>query len=858
MSKLNFAVLVCAVLAVVGTSTRVHAQQPVSPYFFGLSMTGGEIGAEPWPTVPFAGFRLWDSGVAWSQLNPAPGVYDWRGLDIWMNHAKQNGVDITYTFGRVPGWITSAPKDKYCANEPGSCDPPRDLRPDGTGTDQAWRDFVTAIAVHSAGRIHYWELWDEFPNPERWHWHHCIKKNGKQVCAGNATAKELLRMAQDAYQIIKAVDPTAVVVCASGALRFTGDLTSWNLWAQAGVGQYADVIAYHGYVQPNGNGAPIAETLAGLMIGGLDYPFGTTGFAGFLEQYNLKQPVWDTEGGWASTAAGLKDPTEQAGFLVRFYALQLTTYLDANNNVFGPTQRFDWYEWDNQFVGALWNWVTRYDLAVPNSKGSVSTMVSYGDGSFQYPTNHGAGSAPTAAAVGDFNNDQEVDLIVANKGSNSVTVMLDSEQSPGTLLTGTNYSAGASPVAVAVGDFNKDGNLDAVVANSTANTVSVLLGMGASANGGFAGFQSPVSYKVGNNPSAVAVADFNNDGYPDIAVTNAGDGTVTVLLNNGAAGGFTRAAGSPYTVGTNPSSIAVGDFNQDTYPDLAIANAGSANVTVLLNNTAGGFTQAPYSPLAVGNGPSAIAVGSYSTAQLADLAVANETDNTATVLLNQGSSGGFNPAPGSPYPVGVQPVAVAAYDFNGDGHLDLATANAGDGTITTLMHCAGNPSDDRECKTSTFDPGFTQITQVGSNPVAMAVGAFDVVGNRDPGLLYKAGFAYDNMQNWFVGNTFSTPCTGPIPNIDPKNPNQGVWTCGITGPGGFSGQLVWYMDASYNTGCAHNQCVQVNYQVPAGFTQYQTTLGQTFSVPQNGMVSIGYLPILLENGQAPNRNLKKK
>ena len=858
MSKLNFAILVCAVLAAVGTSTRAHAQQPVSPYFFGLSMTGGEIGAEPWPVVSFAGMRLWDSGVAWSQLNPAPGVYDWRGLDIWMNHAKQNGEDITYTFGRVPAWITSAPEDKYCANEPGSCDPPRDLRPDGSGTDQAWRDFVTAIAVHSAGRIHYWELWDEFPNPERWHWHTCITTKGKKVCAGNADAIELVRMAQDAYTIIKAVDPTAVVVGASGALRFdnpgnVGDLARWQYWAEAGAGKYADVVAYHGYVQPNGIGAPIAETEVGLLIGAPNYPFGTGGLASFLEQYNLTQPIWDTEGGWASTAAGLKDPTEQAGFLARFYALQLSPYLDANNNMFGPVQRFDWYEWDNQFVGALWNWITRWDLAVPNSKGSVSTMVSYGDGSFQFPTNHGAGATPTAAAVGDFNNDQEVDLVVANKGGNNITVMLDSEQNPGTLLAGMNSPAGASPVAVAVGDFNKDGNLDVVVANSTANTVSVLLGLG---NGKF---ESPVSYPVGNNPSAVAVADFDNDGYPDIAVTNEGDGTVTVLLNNGAQGGFT--ATGPYTVGTSPSSIAVGDFNADTYPDLAIANSGSANVTVLLNNTAGGFAPASYSPLAVGNGPSAIAVGSYSVAQLADLAVANETDSTATVLLNQGKAGGFKPAPGSPYPVGMQPVAVAAYDFNGDGHLDLATANSGDGTITTLLHCAGNPKDDPNCKTSTFDPGMTQITQVGSNPVAMAVGAFDVVGSRDPGTLYKAAYAFENIQQWFVGNTFSTPCSGPIPVLNPGGSQgnaQGVWTCGITGPGGFNGQLVWYMDQTYKTGCQHNQCVPVNYPVPAGFTQYQTTLGQTFTVPQNGMVTIGYLPILLENGMAPNRELKTK
>src|SRR5579863_4564780 len=108
MSKFSFAVLVCTILAVVG-ATRATAQQPVPASFFGMTMTGGEVGAEPWPTIPFAGIRLWDSGVSWAELNPAQGVYDWRLLNIWMNHAQQNGVDIDYCFGRVPAWASSNP-----------------------------------------------------------------------------------------------------------------------------------------------------------------------------------------------------------------------------------------------------------------------------------------------------------------------------------------------------------------------------------------------------------------------------------------------------------------------------------------------------------------------------------------------------------------------------------------------------------------------------------------------------------------------------------------------------------------------------------------------------------------------------
>jgi len=836
MARIKVTVFCCLMVALLGMSGNATAQQPVSPYFYGLSMTGGEVGAEPWPIVPFAGLRMWDSAVPWSQLNPAPGVYDWRLLNIWMNHAKQNGVDMDFCFGRVPGWASSKPQDHYCANEPGSCDPPSDLNPDGTGTNQAWRDFVTAIVLHSAGRIHYWELWDEFPNPMRWHW----VKNG-----GTATVQQLLRMAQDARQIIKSIDPTAVIISHSGALRFNGDDTSWQSWAEAGIASYVDRIALHSYVQPNGSEAPIPEALQALLLGSQYYPFAEFGgFYGFLNTYGLTQPLWDTEGSWAADAAGLTDPDEQAGFTARFYAVKLSTTATYGSQTYGPIERFDWYEYDNTGVGALWQWITRWDLALPNSNGNVTVTEGYGDGSFQPPTTHGAGSTPDAVAVGDFNNDGEQDIVVADQAGSNVTVLLNSEKVPGTFgagITSKTGSAGKSPVAIAVGDFDKDGNLDAVVADSTAGTVTVLFGDGTG------NFKSSASYNVGTTPSSVAVSDFNNDGYLDIAVTNSGSGTVSVLLNQGN-GKFANASGSPYTVGNGPSSVAAGDFNNDGFSDLAVTNSTDGTVSVLLNNTTGGFgTQSTYT---VGNGPSAVAVGYLNTDAYLDLVVANQTDNTVTILLNNGSSGGFSPGYASPYAVGKQPVSVAVNDFDGDGFYDIAVADKGDGTVATIMHCHTG-----KCKkTKTF---FSQaeFTNVGSNPVAMALGDFAVVGSHDPGTLLKPGYAYLTTYGWYVGNTFTPACTGPVPvlvNQNGKQGNaQGVWTCGIQAPNGNQGQLVWYMDETYKIGCLRNACTYKTYQVPSGYTQYQNIYGQTFAVPKSGNVNIGYLPILLEDGNAP-------
>ena len=95
-------------------------------------------------------------------------------------------------------------------------------------------------------------------------------------------------------------------------------------------------------------------------------------------------------------------------------------------------------------------------------------------------------------------------------------------------------------------------------------------------------FQTATSFAVGTNPSSVAVGDFNGDGRPDLAVANFGSSNVSVLLGTGS-GGF--GAATNFGVGDGPRSVAVGDFNGDGKPDLATANVFSNTVSVLYNCT---------------------------------------------------------------------------------------------------------------------------------------------------------------------------------------------------------------------------------------------------------------------------------
>lgn len=197
---------------------------------------------------------------------------------------------------------------------------------------------------------------------------------------------------------------------------------------------------------------------------------------------------------------------------------------------------------------------------------------------------------------------------------------------------------------------------------------------------------SPVNW-ASDRPSFVAVGRFNGDGFDDLAVANVDSGiaqyspmspnTVTILLGDGA-GSFTRAAGSPIPVGIRPVSVAVGRYNPDGYDDLAVANADSNTVTILLGNGAGGFAQATGSPVAAGSYPASVAVGRFNNDGVVDLVIAggDTFGGEVRVLLGNGA-GGFVQAAGSPIAVGYHASSVAVGSFNltnGDNLSDLAVA----------------------------------------------------------------------------------------------------------------------------------------------------------------------------------------
>ena len=329
------------------------------------------------------------------------------------------------------------------------------------------------------------------------------------------------------------------------------------------------------------------------------------------------------------------------------------------------------------------------------------------------------GGSPAFVSVADFNGDGIPDLAVTNAGSSTVTVLLGNGDGTFTAAA-MSPPTGSEPESIVAGDFNGDGIPDLAVVNNGSNTVTILLGNG---DGTFTA--TATSPGTGNDPWGIAVGDFNGDGIPDLAVTNlcGGDpdcisgGSITILLGNGD-GTFTPVTISPAT-GWEPVSIAVGDFNGDGMQDLAVANNGSNTVTILLGNGEGAFRALPGPVLSSRffNLPSYIVAGDFNGDGVPDLAVTNAGSNTVTVLLGIGGVK-FNFA--GNLTVGLSPEFVTVGDFNGDGIPDLAVANAGSNTATVLLGLG-----DGTFATTATSPG------TGSAPYAIAAGDFNGDGLAD-------------------------------------------------------------------------------------------------------------------------------
>jgi hypothetical protein len=330
-----------------------------------------------------------------------------------------------------------------------------------------------------------------------------------------------------------------------------------------------------------------------------------------------------------------------------------------------------------------------------------------------------------------------VELACANLVGASVTIYTNDFAS-GIVQASAVGGLGSFPYALASADVNGDGSPDIISANETGNSLSVLTNNGA---GVYFLASSP---PVGPAAESVAAVDVNGDGWVDLISANSGTNTLTILTNNGS-GGFVTA--STPAVGHSPQSvIALTNLDGHGLMALVSANYNDGTLTVLTNNGTGSFSLS--ATCTVGGGPIWVTAADVNGDGLLDLISANSTSNSISVLTNNGS-GGFVLC--STVAVGANPRVVTAVDVNSDGHPDLVVANFGGSTLTVLTNAPVLPPPVTGFSPVSGSPG-TAVTVTGTNFNSV----ISVLFNGSP-----AGFMV-NSATQLVATVPSCASTGPL------------------------------------------------------------------------------------------------
>jgi hypothetical protein len=358
------------------------------------------------------------------------------------------------------------------------------------------------------------------------------------------------------------------------------------------------------------------------------------------------------------------------------------------------------------------------DIATVNyGTSELAILLSTENGLFsidKYST--GDGSHPTSVTIGHFNNDHLMDIAIANSATHNIGVFLGSKDGRFTPIITISTKSNSYLQSIATGYFNNDNYLDIIVANSGENTIIVFEGYG---NGSFS-IATIESTGYNSNPCAIAVGNFDKDESSDIVVVNNGINYILVLTSYAF---HTTANQSTYSTGTGsyPNSIAVGDFNNDSHRDIAVANTYGANIGIFFGYGNGAFTDQDILPtIDYSYYPYSITIGDFNKDKQLDIAAGMILSNQVHFYLGQ-DDGLFKY--GETYSVGENsyPYLIASADFNNDTNLDLVTANCDDNNVAVLLGYGDG----------TFSNATYYTTKDYSCPIFVSVGDFNGDGLVD-------------------------------------------------------------------------------------------------------------------------------
>ncbi len=347
-------------------------------------------------------------------------------------------------------------------------------------------------------------------------------------------------------------------------------------------------------------------------------------------------------------------------------------------------------------------------------------------------TDFTTGGNPRVAAIGDINSDGRPDIVTANYGSNTISVLLST--TPPTSIPSfsskVDFATGPHPASVAVADLNGDGKPDIVVVSVDDSTVSVFV------NTTSQGASTPSfvknNFHTGAAPVSVVVADINGDGKPDIITSNFTANTVSVLLNSTPTSATTATfSKKDFNTDNGPYFVTIGDVNGDGKPDIITANNNKVDstVSVLINTTATGVSTPSFSAktdIRVSIKPISVALSDLSGSGKPDILVVGNADTTLAILLNTTSPNSFVPefSTGPSFTIGGNSFYVTSGDLNNDGKPDVVIANIFASTISVFMNTTLSNN-----SAITFSPRLDFKT--GTNPAAVVIADINNDGKPD-------------------------------------------------------------------------------------------------------------------------------
>jgi Domain of unknown function (DUF4347)/Bacterial Ig-like domain/FG-GAP-like repeat/RTX calcium-binding nonapeptide repeat (4 copies) len=330
------------------------------------------------------------------------------------------------------------------------------------------------------------------------------------------------------------------------------------------------------------------------------------------------------------------------------------------------------------------------DLATANSSSNLSILLNTTATGAATPTFAPSVTVVTyqnsiSLSIGDINGDGKPDLATANSTNNTASIVLNTTPTGATTPTfapPVTFPTGNRPRGISIGDFNSDGKPDLAVANLFGSNVSILVNTTAT-GATTPTFAPKVDFATGTNPYSVSIGDINGDGKPDLATANRNSSNVSILVNTTTTGGTTPtfAPKVDFATGTNPVSVSIGDINSDGKPDLATANRNSSNVSILVNTTPIGSATPTFAPqviFATGTNPYSVSIGDINGDSKPDLAVANYGSSNVSIVLNTTATGATTPifATQVTFATGGIPRSVNIGDINNDGKPDLAVGDS--------------------------------------------------------------------------------------------------------------------------------------------------------------------------------------